>query len=212
MNIDYSLYVILDARIARGRPLLDIARAAVLGGATLLQLRAKDLTTRDYIRATQEIRTWAHEARVPLIVNDRVDVALAADADGVHLGPDDLPLDVARRILGPGRVIGVSAGTVEEAREAERGGADYIGVGAVFATASKADAGEPIGVSGFSTIAHAVRIPAVAIGGIACENAAQPITAGAAGVAVISAIVGAPDVEQAARLVRQQIEQARHRV
>ncbi len=209
MNTDYALYVILDSRAARGRPLLDVARAAVRGGATVLQLRDKDLTTRELLRPALELRAWAREAHVPFIVNDRVDVALAADADGVHLGPDDLPPDVARRILGPDRVIGVSAGTVEEAREAERAGADYVGVGSVFATASKADAGEPIGVAGFGEVARAVRIPAVAIGGIGCANAGQPIAAGAAGVAVISAVVGAPDVERAAREMRRQIEQAR---
>ncbi len=209
MNIDYALYVILDARAARGRPLLEVARAVVRGGATVLQLRDKDLTTRQLLGAAQELRAWAHASRVPFIVNDRVDVALASDADGVHLGPDDLPPDVARGLLGPGRVIGVSAGTVDEAREAVQAGADYIGVGSVFATASKADAGEPIGVAGFGAIARAVRIPAVAIGGIGLSNAGQPVAAGAAGVAVISAVVGAPDVERAAREIREQVEQAR---
>ncbi len=209
MNIDYSLYVILDARASQGRSLLDIAQSSVKGGATVLQLREKNLTTRQLVYAALELRMWAHEAHVPYIINDRVDIALAVDADGVHLGPDDLPLDMARRILGPQRVIGVSAGTVEEAREAERAGADYIGVGAVFATASKADAGEPIGVGGFGEIARAVSIPAVAIGGVGYENAALPVAAGAAGVAVISAVVGAPDVERATREMRRQIEQAR---
>lgn len=210
MDIDYSLYVILDRRVTNGRSLLEVAQAAVRGGATVLQLREKQQpTTRDYIRVAQELRAWARAAHVPFIINDRVDVALEVDADGVHLGPDDLSLETARRILGHGRVIGVSAGTVDEAREAERGGADYIGVGAVYSTASKADAGEPIGVNGFGAIARSVRIPAVAIGGIRSENAASLITAGAAGVAIISAIISAPDVEHAARGVSEQIRLAR---
>ncbi|HEY3289683.1 MAG TPA: thiamine phosphate synthase [Anaerolineae bacterium] len=210
MNIDYSLYVILDWRVTQGRPLLEVAQAVVRGGATVLQLREKQmLTTRDYVRIATELRAWAREAHVPFIVNDRVDVALEVDADGVHLGPDDLSLKTARQILGPGRIIGVSAGTVDEARAAEQGGADYIGVGAVYATSSKADAGAPIGVDGFRVIAHAVRIPAVAIGGIRSEGTAALISAGAAGVAIISAITSAPDAEQAAREVSEQIRLAR---
>jgi thiamine-phosphate pyrophosphorylase len=209
LSINYSLYLILDSRFARERTLLDVAQAAVRGGATVLQFHEKQLTTRELVRASLELRAWAREAGVPFIINDRVDVALAVDADGVHLGPDDLALETARQILGPNRIIGVSAGTLDEAREAERGGADYIGVGAVFDTASKADAGAPIGVDGFSAIARSVRIPAVAIGGLSFDNAAQVITAGAAGVAVISAIVGAPDVERAAHEMRGRIDSAR---
>lgn len=205
-DIDYSLYVILGSDAARGRPLLALAQAAVRGGATILQLREKKLTSREYCRIAQELREWTRTAGVPLIINDRVDIALAVNADGVHVGPDDLTLETARQLLGPDKIIGVSAGTLEEAREAECGGADYIGVGSVFATTSKADAGEPIGVEGFRAIARAVRIPAVAIGGITPENVAHVIAAGAAGVAVISAVVGAEDVEGAAQALRERIE------
>ncbi|MCL4506212.1 MAG: thiamine phosphate synthase [Chloroflexi bacterium] len=210
LSINYSLYLILDSRFARGRALLDVAQAAVRGGVTVLQIREKHLTTRELVRAALELRAWAREAGVPFIINDRVDVALAVDADGVHLGPDDMALETARRILGHTRIIGVSAGTQDEAREAARGGADYIGVGAVYNTASKSDAGAPIGVDGFAAIARSVRIPAVAIGGLSVDNVAPVIMAGAAGVAVISAIVGAMDVERAANEMRSRIDAARH--
>jgi thiamine-phosphate pyrophosphorylase len=143
---------------------------------------------------------------VPLIVNDRVDVALAIDADGVHVGQDDMPAPLARRLLGAGRILGVSAGTVEEALQAQADGADYLGTGDVYGTPSKADAGAPIGVAGLAAVARAVAIPVVAIGGIQVGNAAAAIRAGASGVAVISAVVGAPDPEAAARALRGIVE------
>jgi len=151
-------------------------------------------------------RTHEAQARAAgglLIVNDRLDVALAADADGLHVGPDDLPVAMARRLLRPGMVLGASAGTVEEAVAAERDGADYLGVGAVFeARGSKADAGAPVGPERVRAIRAAVQIPIVGIGGIKAENAASVVEAGADGVAVITGVVAAPDIAvAAARLV-----------
>jgi thiamine-phosphate pyrophosphorylase len=146
---------------------------------------------------------------VVLIVNDRVDVALAIDADGVHVGQDDIPVPVARRLLGPDKIVGTSAGTVEEARQAELDGADYVGVGSIFTTASKPDAGDAIGPDALRRIREAIHIPIVAIGGLNASNAAEAIGAGAQGVAVISSVVGADDVASAARMLAEVVRAAK---
>ena len=197
-GFDLALYVLTDRRAAGERSLIDAVRLAVRGGATAVQLRDKGAGTRDMLDLGRALLAVTRPAGVPLIVNDRADVALAIDADGVHVGQDDMPAPLARQIIGPGRILGVSAGTVEEARQAEREGADYLGVGDVYGTPTKANAGTPIGLSGLAEIARAVSIPVVAIGGITPANAAATIEAGACGVAVISAVIGAPDPEQAA--------------
>lgn len=207
--VDFAVYVITDRRLARGRSHEEIAAAAVAGGATVVQLRDKELTTRQLADAAARMLAVLRPAGVPLVINDRVDVVLAVDADGVHVGPDDLPVEVARRILGPSRLVGASAGTVEEAVQAQTQGADYLGVGSVFETSSKADAGPPIGVEGLRRIVQAVRLPVVAIGGITHANAAQAIRAGAAGVAVISAVVTASDIAAATRSLLEVVRAAR---
>jgi thiamine-phosphate pyrophosphorylase len=208
-DVDWSVYVITDRRMAGERSILEVVRAAIRGGATAVQLREKEITTREMVQLGRALREIARAASVPLIVNDRVDVALAVDAQGVHVGQDDMPAPLARQLIGPGRILGVSAGTVEEARQAERDGADCLGVGDVYGTPSKPDAGEPIGVEGLAEIAQAVSIPVVAIGGITHDNAANAIRAGAAGVAVISAIVGAADPEAAAYHLREIVRVSR---
>lgn len=202
VNLDLSLYVITDRRAAGARAILDVVRAAIAGGATVIQLREKEATTLQMIRLGRALHELTDAAGIPLIINDRVDVALAIDAAGVHLGQDDMPAEMARRLLGPDRILGVSAGTVEEAIQAERAGADYLGVGAVFGTPTKPDADLPIGVEGLARIARAVSIPIVAIGGVTPQNASAALAAGAVGVAVISAVVGAADPEAAARQLR----------
>jgi thiamine-phosphate pyrophosphorylase len=207
--IDWSLYIITDRKAAGGRSLAEVVRAAIAGGATVVQLREKMTTTREMIALGQALHAVTQAAGIPLIVNDRVDVALAIDAEGVHVGQDDMPASLARRLIGPDRILGVSAGTAAEAHQAKADGADYIGVGDVFGTPSKPDAGVPIGLDGLAEIARAVSIPVVAIGGITAENAAAVIQAGAAGVAVISAVVGAGDVVAAARQLRAVVEEAR---
>jgi thiamine-phosphate pyrophosphorylase len=199
----WRLYVITDERLGRGRSHLRIAEAAILGGADVLQLRDKEASSGRLYRAALELRKITREAKVPFIVNDRLDVALAADADGVHVGQEDLPASVARRILGPGKILGVSAETVEEAIRAEEDGADYLGVGPVFeARGTKADAGEPVGIELIAQIRRRCRLPIVAIGGINAENARKVREAGADAVAVISAIVAADDIAQAARQLK----------
>ncbi len=209
MNIDYSLYVITDAKLSRGRSNRDVIAAALRGGATMVQYRAKNVSTRQMITEALECREACHAYGVPLIVNDRVDVALAVDADGVHVGQDDMPTAYARRLLGPGKILGVSAENAAEARAAMAEGADYLGVGAVFPTGSKADAGEPIRLQGLMQIARVSTIPIVGIGGINAANAASVIRAGAAGIAVISAVVSADDVQAAARELRSIVEKAK---
>lgn len=206
--MDWTLYVITDAKLSRGRPHVEVIRAAIRGGATIVQYREKEGTTRQLLQEAQALRELTRAAGIPFIVNDRVDIALAVDADGVHVGQDDLPARIARRLMGPGKIIGVSASNLQEALEAEAEGADYIGAGPVFATPTKPDAAPPIGLEGLAEICRRVSIPVVAIGGIHEGNAGSVIEAGAAGVAVVSAIVAAPDVEHAARRLRAVVEAA----
>ncbi len=206
MRLD--LYLVTDPDLASGRPLLEVVAAALAGGATAVQLRDKKAAPRDLLAAGAEIRRIARQHSAAFIVNDRVDLALALEADGVHVGPDDLPPLETRRLMPPPRWVGVSAGTVREALAAEEAGADYLGAGPVFATPTKPDAGTPIGPEGIAAIAAAVGIPVVGIGGIHAGNAASVISAGAAGVAVISALVGAPDPEGAAREILARVREA----
>jgi thiamine-phosphate pyrophosphorylase len=201
--VDYSLYVITDQRTAGGRPLVEVVQAAIRGGATVIQLRLKESSTREMLSLGRQLHELTRRAGLPLIVDDRVDVALALQAEGVHLGQKDMPAEVARRLIGPDRILGVSARSVAEAKEAEAAGADYLGVGDIFGTTSKPDAGAPIGIERFAEIVSSVSIPVVGIGGITLENAALVMQSGAAGVAVISAVIGAPDPEAAARRLRQ---------
>jgi thiamine-phosphate pyrophosphorylase len=208
-KVDYSLYVITGDKFSRGRPVVEVARAAIEGGATVLQLREKDFTARQLIDAGYQLRRLTREKGVTFIVNDRVDVALAVGADGVHLGQDDLPIGMARRILGPGKIIGISTHSVEQALEAQRQGADYIGVGPVYETRTKDDVQAPVGVDLVRQVASVVSIPKVAIGGIKAHNVEEVIAAGADGVAVITAVVAAEDVSGAARELRSRIDNAR---
>jgi thiamine-phosphate pyrophosphorylase len=206
MRLD--LYLVTDPDLAAGRPLLQIVAAVLEGGATAVQLRDKKTTPRDLLPLGAEMRRIAHQHHASFIVNDRVDLALALEADGVHVGQDDLPPLEVRRLMPHPRRMGVSAGTVQEALAAERAGADYVGAGPVFATPTKPDAGIPIGLEGLSAIAAAVSMPVVGIGGIHAENAASVIEAGAAGVAVISALVGSGDPEKAAREILSRVREA----
>lgn len=196
--MQYDLYVVTSSELSRGRSTVEVVRQALAGGATVIQLREKNWPARDLVELGRELRRLTREAGAGFIVNDRLDVALAVDADGVHLGQEDLPARIARRLLGEGKVLGVSVGTVAEALEAVAAGADYLGVGPIFATGSKADAGEPVGVELIKAIRERVTVPLVAIGGINRHNAAGVIAAGADGIAVISAVVSADDVRAAA--------------
>jgi thiamine-phosphate pyrophosphorylase len=194
--VDWSVYLVTQADRSAGRPTTEIVAAAIAGGVGVVQLREKDRTARERYELGAELRELTREADVPLIVNDRVDLAAAIDADGVHLGDDDLPIEVAREQLGPDAIVGRSVSFVDDARRAAAAGADYLGVGAVYATDSKADIPEEeyaIGPARVGEIAAAVDVPVVGIGGITADNAGAVIEAGAAGVAVISAITAADD-------------------
>jgi thiamine-phosphate pyrophosphorylase len=205
----FDLYVITDAGLSPGRSHLDIARAALAGGADAVQLRDTSATAQNLSLMATEIQPLARKFGAVFIVNNRVDVALVSGADGAHVGQDDLPAREARRLLPRPAVLGVSAGTLEEAKRAVREGADYIGVGPIFPSATKPDAGAAIGVDALAAIARAVAVPVVAIGGINSDNVAQVIRAGAAGAAVVAAVVLAPDMAAAARALKGRIVAAR---
>ena len=202
MGIDYALYLVADADFASGRELPALVAAAVAGGVTVVQLRAKGLAGGAFVELGMEIARTLAGTGIPFIINDRLDVALACGAAGVHLGQDDLSVPLARRILGPGGTIGVSVNTPEEAKRAEQEGADYVGAGPAYATATKETGRPELGPEGVGRIKRAVGIPVVAIGGIGAGNAAAIAGAGADGIAVISAILGAPDARRAAEELR----------
>ena len=208
-NIDYSLYLVTDRGLARGRSTLEIVSAAVYGGATVVQLREKDCSTRDFIEQALTIKEFLKDRGVPLIINDRLDVAQAVKADGGHLGQTDMPLGVAKKILRDSMIIGISAESVQDAVEAEKGGADYLGVSPIYTTPTKTDTAPPLGLKGLRKIRKAVRLPLVGIGGLNTENAADVIRNGADGVAVVSAIVAADDPQTAADELKQIIQEAR---
>jgi thiamine-phosphate pyrophosphorylase len=210
--VDWSLYLVTDRGLAAGRSLAEIVKAAIAGGASVVQLREKECNTGEMIRLAQQLLAITQPLGVPLIVNDRVDVALAADADGVHVGQEDMPATIARRLIGPEKILGVTAASPEEARRAVADGADYIGCNAVFPTPTKTDTGTPMGIEGFRQLAHSVPVPVVAIGGINASNAGALVRAGAAGVAVVSAIMAAEDPEEAARVLRRVVDQARREI
>jgi len=199
MEVDYSIYLVTDRGILQGRDLLDAVAEAIEGGVTLIQLREKDVSSREFYQIALKVKELAHSREVPLLINDRLDIALAVDADGLHIGQEDLPLKVARKLLGPDKILGLSVSTVEDAVQGEREGADYLGAGAVYPTTSKDVSEAPIGPDGLKKIKEAVSIPVVGIGGINLFNIEEVKRTGVDGVAVISAIMGAPDIKDAAR-------------
>jgi thiamine-phosphate pyrophosphorylase len=207
----YDLYVITDEQIGHGLSHAELARRAVAGGADTIQLRDKRLSGRDLLIVASAIREVTRDAGALFVVNDRLDVALAAGADGVHLGESDLPIEHARRIAPPGFIIGASVGSVATAVRAGAAGADYVALSPTFSTASKDDAGPGHGLAMLSAIRSAVSLPLVAIGGITPGNVADVIAAGADGIAVISAVVGEDDVTAAARDLRTRITAAKAR-
>ena len=209
MSAAYDLYVITDEHLSRGLSHAEIARRAVAGGADVIQLRDKRMGGEELLMCALEIRAITKAAGVLFIVNDRLDIAIASKADGVHLGQDDLPAAIARPLLPPGFILGVSAGTLEEAVRGEKDGADYIGLGPVCRTGSKDDAGPICGFGMIAEVKKHVSIPVIAIGGIGPSNAKAAIEAGADGLAVISAVVSQDDVTGAAKKLKAVIEEAK---
>jgi thiamine-phosphate pyrophosphorylase len=210
-SLDPRLNAILDPERAGGHHLLDLARAVATGGATLVQLRDKKTDTRAMVEKARAIKAVLAPFNVVFVVNDRVDVALAAAAHGVHVGPDDMVPEDARRLLGPDAIIGVSVKTIAAAEAVPVGLIDYAGVGGVYATLSKAQKSPPIGIEGFARVAGVLRrrapnFPIVGIAGIDAGNAGAVIAAGADGIAVISALSGSRDPAAAARTLRQTVD------
>ena len=201
---DIDLYFITDSRLT-GRTVLEDVGSAIRAGVKIIQYREKDLTTREMIDEAEKICRLCRENDVLFIINDRVDIALAVDADGVHLGNEDMPYEAARRILGNTKIIGLTVHDVGEAIEAERIGADYIGISPIFETTTKPDAGTPAGIDLIKYIKKAVKIPFVAIGGINQDNIKSVLEAGARSIAVISAIVTKDDVEKECKKFREVI-------
>jgi thiamine-phosphate pyrophosphorylase len=207
MPVDLRLNAIVDPERAGGRSLAELARLCAEGGATLIQLRDKVSETRDMVEAARAIKRALAPFAVPLVVNDRIDVALAAKADGVHIGPDDMAVEDARALLGRGAIIGLSIKSVTEAEAAPLDLIDYVGSGGVYVTLSKEQKKKPIGPDGLAKIIVALRqrapkMPVAGIAGIDAGNAAAVIGAGADGIAVISAVSLAPDPAAAARALR----------
>ena len=208
---DYSLYLVTDRSLSLGRETVNIVRAAIAGGVTCVQLREKQCSAREFIAEARALKTLlaAASPKIPLIINDRLDVALAIGADGIHLGQTDMPLADARRLAGSSLIIGISVESLEDALRAEAEGADYLGISPVFATPTKNDIAAPLGLEGLRQIRAAVALPLVGIGGIHQENAGAVIRAGADGVAVVSAIVAAACPRSAATKLKLQIQSAR---
>lgn len=206
--VDWSLYLLLDTGVLGEREPLSTTLAAIQGGVTVLQLRAKGWSSRRQVALAETLMPVARAHGVLFIINDQADIALAVGADGIHLGVDDLPVRHARRLL-PTGLIGYSPEGVADAQRGVAEGADYLGVGPFAATTTKADAGPAIGVAGLSAIVQAVTVPVVAVGGLQAGNAGAAIAAGAAGIVVASAILAAPDPTEAARHLRRVIDRAR---
>lgn len=203
-----GLYLITDRRACGGHPLVEVVRAATAAGVRWVQYREKTLSRRARYEEAIQLRALTREAGAALIINDELDLAVTVEADGLHLGQEDLPLPVARRWLGAGRVIGVSTHTADEARRAIDEGADYLAVGPIFATAIKADR-PPVGCDAIRRARAMTGLPLVAIGGITPENVEEVIRAGATGAAVISALCGATDLRAAVTAFHQSIARAR---
>jgi thiamine-phosphate pyrophosphorylase len=192
------LYLVLDPDAVSGGP-VAVARVALASGVTMLQLRCKHRTDRETLELAVPLRMTCRRLGIPFILNDRLDLALACDADGVHLGVDDLPLSAARSLSAPGFIIGYSPEHDEQIANAAANGATYLGIGPVFSTSTKKDAGAALGLTEFARRRDLTRLPVVGIGGIGPGNAASVLAAGADGIAVVSAIVGQPDPAAATR-------------
>lgn len=195
-KVDYSLYLVTDRDCLGGKDFAATVEQALRGGATVVQVREKNLSTLEFFQVTSRIKSITDKYGVPLIVNDRADIALAVDAAGLHIGQEDLPLVVARHLLGPEKIIGVSASTLEEALLAQEQGADYLGVGAIFPTNTKDDA-DSVSLAALKIIKEQVKIPVVAIGGINSDNAQAVMETGVDGVAVVSAVIAAQNPYEA---------------
>lgn len=200
------LYAVTDSQWLAGRTLPEVVKEAIEGGATFMQLREKEMAYGEFLTLAKQVKKVTDTYHIPFVIDDEIDLAKEADADGVHIGQSDRALTEARKILGPDKIIGVSVQTVEQAVEAERGGADYLGVGSIFTTSTKLDA-DAVTPETLRAICDAVSIPVVAIGGIGKDNLLKLRGTGIDGVAVVSAIFAAEDVKDAAKTLRELAKQ-----
>lgn len=204
---DFGLYLITDRHQSGGRTLVDVVGRAFEGGVRAVQLREKDLSAAALYRLATDLRRLSSECNAKLIINGRLDIALAVDADGIHIGINSLPVSVARRILGKDKIIGYSAHAIDEALAAEAAGADFVTFGPVYQTPSKAEYGEPCGVKKLAEAASALKIPVIGLGGITVSRVSETLSANVGGIAVISAIMAADDPCAAAASLLNKIEE-----
>jgi thiamine-phosphate pyrophosphorylase len=209
--IDYSLYLVTDQKLCLGRELIEVVMEAVAGGVSIVQIREKDSDTRDFFQLAMAMKKELDKTGVPLIINDRVDVAMAIDADGVHVGQTDLPCAVAREMIGPEKILGVSINTFEQVDEAHKLNIDYLSLSPVFPTPTKPDTTPAFGIEGLKKARQMTSRPLMTIGGINKTNLKDIVDAGMDGVAVVSAICSAPSPGMAARELAEIIRQARKR-
>ncbi|CAM2900674.1 thiamine phosphate synthase [Hathewaya histolytica] len=196
-KVDYTIYLVTDRDVLNGRDLKSAVEDTILGGATLIQLREKNCSSLEFYNIALEVKEVTTKYNIPLIINDRLDIALAVNSEGVHIGQSDIPLKIAKNILGEEKLIGVSAQTLEQAVVAEREGADYLGVGAIFKTSTKKDAKQGLGLELLREIKHNIKIPIVGIGGINHSNAKLVMDTGVQGVSIVSCILGEENIRVA---------------
>ncbi len=206
--VEYSLYLVTDDKLCHG-DFFETIEAAIEGGVSIVQLREKQLDTRPFYERASRLEEITNAAGIPLIINDRIDIALAIDADGVHIGQSDMPLNTARKLLGNDFIIGVSVSSSEEAKLAENGGADYIAISPIWATPTKTDTPRAVGIEGCGEIVEAVDLPCIGIGGIKASNAGEVIRSGCEGVAVVSSIMSCASPKDNAIQLRKIIDKAK---
>jgi thiamine-phosphate pyrophosphorylase len=204
MTLNFNLYLITDRKQTK-KPLPEAVRLALQGGVRAIQVREKDLAVRELLALARDLRSLTLEFGAKLFINDRVDVAVAIDADGVHLGHESMPADAARKIVGPKMLIGVSTHNLDEAKKAEADGADFVTFGPIFFTPSKIKYGAPVGIEALRTVKKQIQMPVFGLGGIKIDTISQVLQAGADGIAMISAVLATPDIKQAATDVVSQI-------
>lgn len=207
--IDLSVYLVTNSELSLGRPVTQIVQNAVDGGATVVQLREKELDTRAFFELAKALKELLSPAGIPLIINDRMDIALAAKADGIHVGQSDMPVEIVRTYMGEETIIGLSVESLEDALAANELDIDYIGISPVYTTPTKAELTSGLGLEGVKEITDACKFPSVGIGGIYAGNAGEIIKSGADGVAVVSAICSADDPEAATRSLVEQVDSAK---
>jgi len=203
-NVEYSLYLVTDRTNKTEKEFLTTIEEAILGGTTIVQLREKDASTGEFYRLALHLKKLTSKYNIPLIINDRLDIALAIDADGVHVGQSDMPADIVRKIIGKEKILGVSAATTEEAKKAEKDGADYIGSGAIFPTQTKES--ECITIDYLKKIIEEVNIPIVAIGGLNEDNISSLANTNIGGISVVSAIMNSKNPKKASKNLKRKIE------